>query len=184
MERVPQGHPQPSHTAEPREHLSRAAAAAIVGNEEEQPGVPGQLARPLMAATEEALWRHRAALIKRLCAEPTLEGYHSSLPHLSSRDWGTFAGLMWDWLPAVTNDIERLAGLPRGAARPAAGNNASDMGSSMVGGSGDNAKEDSNETQVVTVQEEQAATEWPALRPAASALQPTALPPGEPGRRA
>ena len=125
-----------------------------------------------------------AALIKCLRTEPTLEGYHSSLPHLSSRDWGTFAGLMWDWLPAVTNDIERLAGLPRGATRPAAGNNASDMGSSTVGGSGDDAKEDSNETQAVTVQEQEAATEWPALRPAASALQPTALPPGEPGRKA
>ena len=45
----------------------------------------------------------------------------------------------------MTNDIDRLAGLLRGATRPAAGNNVSDMGSSMVGGSGDDAKEDSNE---------------------------------------
>ena len=178
-----EGYPQPPAWAEARAHLSRAAAA-VVGNGEKQTDVPGHLARPLMAATGEALWRHRAALIKRLRAEPTLEGYHSSLPHLSIRNWGTFAGLMWDWLPAVTNDIKRLAGLPRGATRPAAGDNVSDMGSNTVGGSGDDVKEGSNETQAVTVREEEAGTEWPALRPAASALQPTALPPGEPGRRA
>ena len=197
-----EGHPQPSHRAKPRTHPSRAAAAAaVVANKEKQLDIPGQLARPRMAATEEALWRHRAALIKRLRAEPTLEGYHNSLPHLSSRDWGTFAGLMWDWLPAVTNNIERLAGLQRGATKPATGNNVSDMGISMVGGSGGDAKEDSNETQAVqqAVAEEEvvvhiararaqpgqaaATAEWPELL-ATCVPPPTAPSRGELGRRA
>ena len=196
-----EGHPQPSHRAEPRAHPSRAAAAAVVGNEEKQLDVPGQLARQRMAAREEALWRHHAALIKRLRAEPTLEGYHSFLPHPSSRDWGTFAGLMWDWLPAMTDDIERLVGLQRGATRPATSNNVSSMGSSTVGGSGGDAKEDSNETQAVqqAVADEEAimhiaragaqpgpaaaTAEWPEL-PATCGPPPTAPSRGEPGRRA
>ena len=130
-----------------------------------------------------------------------MEGYHRSLPHLSRRDWGIFAGLMWDWLPAVTNDIERLAGLPRGATRPAVGNNVSGMGSSTVGGGGDDTKEDSNETpavrQAVADKEaivriaragappgQAAATaEWPELL-ATCVPPPTTPSRGVPGRRA
>ena len=73
--------------------------------EEEHPDVPGHLSQPLMPAAEEAPWRHHAPPIKSLRTEPILEGYHSSVSHLSFRDWGTFAGLMWGWLPAVTTDL-------------------------------------------------------------------------------
>ena len=65
----------------------------------------------------------------------------------------------------MATDIKRVAGLPRGATRAAAGITAPGMGGSVVGCNDAAAKEEnSDKTRTMTVQEEEAATEeWSVL---------------------